>query len=187
MNEKARQASKLRTIRYGVRTLLVLTFVCALPLAWLAHKRSEWRHEQAAINAMSPHVAYLKRSYSAPDWLYRAGVRFDFLFRVDHVDFAGYSRPGAVWRHTDPVSRFDDAALLEVSPHLQKLTYLRELHLETTSITDASSDLIAQFEDVEFLNLQDDDLFNSTVRDLMARMPNTKIAFFFETRDSQSR
>ena len=167
-------------IRYGIRTLLLLTLLCSLPLAWLAHKRLEWIEEQATIDAISPHVAYVDRTYVGPPWLYRAGVRFEFFFRVDHVDFAGYSKPGAVWRSTDPICQFNDTDLKAIAPHLQKLAYLRELHLETTSITDASADVIAQFDNVEFLNLQDNALSDSTVRELMARMPDTKIAFFFQ-------
>ena len=172
---------KRQLIRYGIRTLLVLTLVAAVPLAWLAKKRSEWSEEQVAINAMSPHLGFVDRAtYVGPVWLYRAGVRFDFLARVDHVDFAGYSKPGAVWRHTDPVCQFDDSALRKVASHLQELTYLRELYLDTTRITDASADIIVRFKNVGFLNLQDTDLSASTVRDLMVMMPDTKIAFFYD-------
>lgn len=177
------QAYKGRFARFGIRTLLILTFLCTFPLTWVARKHSEWQREQAAINAMAPHVAYVARNYIGPHWLTRFGLQPRFLHRVDHVDIAGYSAPGAVWRHTDPICEFDDADLAQVAPHLRQLTHLRELHLETTRITDASSNVIATFRDVEFLNLQDNDLSDSTVRKLMARMPDTKIAFFFGTRD----
>lgn len=167
-------------LRYRTRSLLVLTASVALPLAWLAQKRTEWKVEEAAVQAMSPHIGYVERShYVAPVWLYRAGLRFDFLFRVSLVDFAGYSAPGATWRITDPVSQFDDAAFREVAPQLRRLEHLSQLHVDTTRITDASADIIAQFDQLEFLNIQGDDFSDATARDLMERMPNTKIAFFF--------
>ena len=152
-----------RYMRFGMRSLFVITLVSALPLAWMAAKRAAWTYEQSVLKAMSLHVRHLKLTYGGPEWLHRVGFRPQFMYRVDHLDFAGYTKPGAVWTPNDPVHPLDDEMLATLAPRIEELSYLRELHLETTKITDASAATVARFSHVEFLNLQDDDLSDKTV------------------------
>ncbi len=176
--------TKRRYIRFGIGSLFVITLISALPLAWLAAKKAAWEHEEYVLREISPHVRHVERTYCGPAWLHTLCFRPEFMFRVDHLDFAGYTRPGAVWRRTDLVHPLNDELLATLAPKIAEISYLRKLHLEATSITDASAATIARFGDVEFLNIQDDKLSDVTVHKLMQQMPKTKIAFFFANRHS---
>ena len=82
---KKESTSRRRVIRFGIRTLLVLTLIAALLFAWIAQKRSEWANEQDSMNAISEHVSYFGRDYTGPSWLYRAGFRPEFFLSLIHI------------------------------------------------------------------------------------------------------
>jgi len=182
--------SRRRVIRFGLRTLLFLTLIAALPFGWIAQKRSEWASEQNSINAISEHVSYFGRSaYLAPHWLYRLGFRPDFLFRVTEINITT-GEPGKVERIGDPPNPYrelTDLTLAKIAPEIQNFKYLSQLEIAETKISDASYSVITRFSNVDFINLQGNKMSDEMISELESSMPNTDFCFKYSVDEQMNK
>ena len=176
---KKESTSRRRVIRFGIRTLLVLTLIAALLFAWIAQKRSEWANEQDSMNAISEHVSYFGRDYTGPSWLYRAGFRPEFFFRITEVSITS-GEPGKIERIGDPPNPYcelNDETLAKIAPEIQNFRYLSQLEIAETKITDTSYPVISRFSNADYINLQGNRISDEVISDLESSMPNTTINF----------
>lgn len=131
------------------------------------------------MNAISEHVSYFGRDYTGPSWLYRAGFRPDFLYRITEVSITS-GEPGEIERIGDPPNPYrelNDETLATIAPEIQKFRYLSQLEIAETKITDASYPVITRFSNVDFINLQGNRMSAEVISDLESGMPNTTINF----------
>jgi len=171
---------KRRLWQFGIRSLLAVTVVVALPCWWIASQRSEWLAEQAVLSRMAPHVRHVKYQNIGPNWLWRTGYRPRWLDRAWLVDFAGYTAPGAMWTQASTVHPLDDDAFASLVSDLLALEHLEELHIELTRLSDGAIPDIRRFGHLRFINLQENRMTSDLVRDLDHEMAGTKIAFFYD-------
>lgn len=126
-----------RLLQYRLRTLLILTAVCAVVFAWLGwwkHQASQQREAVAALQSagaivlyeprLAPGMASLKRRSHWPGWLVR-WLGIDFFKNVDSV--------GTCRIYFTCENRINDAALKP----LKYLPSLRSLCLEGSHVSDA--------------------------------------------------
>ncbi len=165
--EVAQARGKRRWYQFNLRTLLVLTFVCAIPCAWLGNRIERKREERAAVGALRELGATVTYDYefdhigpAGPDWA-RALFGENFFDEVDCITFDN----GAVinddalmncrgFSHLTWLNLYDtnvtDAGLV----HLKGLTRLCYLNLGKTKVTDAGLTNITELKQLDQLGLE---------------------------------
>ena len=182
MHNSSKTKKRFPAVRFSLATLLTLMIVAALASSWVAKHRSDWVDEQASLDAMSEHVAFVERGFVGPSWLYHIGIRPNFFFRIISVDISGDSKPGTVQRIGDPPNPycdFDDSAFANIPSKLQDFDHLSELYLDQTEISDKSLATISKFPHVSFVNIQETQISESALRQLELQMPATEFAYYY--------
>lgn len=183
MRNSSKTKKRFPAVQFSLATLMALILVAALASSWVAKHRSEWAKEQASLEAMSEHVAYVERGFVGPSWLYRVGVRPNYFFRIVTVDISGDSKPGTIQRIGDPPNpycKFDDSAFTEIASKIQGFDHLSELYLDQTQISDRSLANILKFPHVGFVNIQETKISESALHQLEMEMPDTKFAYHYK-------
>lgn len=121
--------------RFSLRTLLVLLFIAAIPLAWVSHWRSKRLREHAAAKRLRELGLMVKErrpdrspgSKSAEPW-------YAVLLPPEHTNLV-------VWVGAPPDLRLDADAVLLLSdlPNLRRLDLLGQIDLPEASLTPLQS------------------------------------------------
>ncbi|TWU31618.1 hypothetical protein Q31b_58730 [Novipirellula aureliae] len=170
---------KRRRLRFSIRALLVLTFVCAFPFWWIASQLSARRSEVATvarIQAIVPDASIQYENMASP-WMLKLGFRPDFTQRVYAVDVTGQT---AGMNANKFAFEFDDDDLTAIAADLRSLRELQEVYLQFSKVTDQSLAPLGTFESVRFLNLQQTAMSSDAVKTFASKHPGVKVAFFYK-------
>jgi hypothetical protein len=173
---------KLRWYQYGLRTLLIVVTLCAIPCSWLAVKLQKARREReaaAAIGELS--VAVHWSAPSGPVWL-RQLIGDDLFSHVEslHV-MLGLDVTDTELENLKGFSQLQTLGLgaAEVTDrglkNLKGLSRLQNLCLDRTKVTDAGLEDLTGLSQLQRLDLRETNVTDEGVKKLQQALPNCKI------------
>jgi hypothetical protein len=142
MNEKSLTRSDRRWRTYSLRTLLVVTAIIAVLLAFLFKPYSDRRSAVAKIDSLHGGYAIV---LEAPSWLRDRIVENKWFYNLSRVSI------GPACDGYDPSHPFDDDALRVLIPHLNEFSVFRTLHIPDTPITDVGIRYMRELNNLEEL------------------------------------
>ena len=168
--------------QFGIRSLLVLVVVAALPFSWLAAEMKKAREQSKAIGAIKKLGGGVLLSEPGPIWLRRS--LGDDLFRTaDNVAF-GEFMSDEVTEVTDSavgyLHELNQLASLDLSnttikdsqlKHLEGLGYLIHLELNETKVTNAGLEYLEGLKQLRELRLSKTNVTDAGLEHLK-RLPN---------------
>lgn len=158
--------ARFRIAQFSLRFLLILVLAISLPLGWWVNSAERQRKAAEQFRLMGGTVDYDPRdeSIAVPNWL-RSVLPFDMYANVYAVDVPYHNRsPTNVDPHPffpllkafpkiysvcvgSPLVTDDDVA------HLDGLTHLGYLHLQSKLVTDKSIETLIRFREINNLSL----------------------------------
>jgi Leucine Rich repeat len=190
---------KRRWYQFRLRTLMIVTLICAIPCAWLGRKIEQKRREREVVEAIRALRGYVWYDYdyhnvgpSGPAWLRRL-LGANYFSEVDAVVFNILRVSDADLVHLKGLPQLHvlDLSGTQVTDdglmYVNGLTTLQHLDLSNTRITDAGLVNLKGLAELQCLLVQDTQVTHAGVEGLGKALPNCRIVLRLMSNDTAAR